>query len=78
MSKHVVSLVSNTTIQLADCPTISSRNLLELCIPFQYSLGVRLELATRGIVTLMDYFTKWAEVAGKCAIGAATFVYSVI
>ena len=32
------------------------------------------------IVTLMDYFTKWAEaapLADKCAIGVATFIYSV-
>ena len=42
-----------------------------------------LPLTPRGnkyIVTLTDYFTKWAEAAplpNKCAIGVATFIYSV-
>lgn len=42
-----------------------------------------LPLTPRGnkyIVTLTDYFTKWAEAAplpDKCAIGVATFIYSV-
>ena len=42
-----------------------------------------LPLTPRGnkyIVTLTDYFTKWAEAAplpNKCAIGVTTFIYSV-
>lgn len=42
-----------------------------------------LPLTPRGnkyIVTLTDYFTKWAEAAplpDKCAIGVATFIHSV-
>ena len=42
-----------------------------------------LPLTPRGnkyIVTLTDHFTKWAEAApltDKCAIGVATFIYSV-
>ena len=57
---------------------------------FWYQVGMDLigplPLTLRGnrskyIVTLTDYFTKWAEAAAplpdKCAIGVATFIHSV-